>query len=64
MSAVDGLQGQCPMTFLRSDRNWAEDLVFEIGDLRIRHTGIVKFELFANEVAIAASEVRVTFLGE
>jgi hypothetical protein len=50
--------------FMSNSRTIAQDLVFKMGTILIRRTGIVRFELYANEVVLSDWEIRLQPLGD
>lgn len=51
------------VVFTRHDRNIAVEQVFRLLDLRVARSGVLRFELFANEVVVASWDMRVVEIG-
>jgi hypothetical protein len=50
--------------FISRSRSIAQDLVFDVSAIPIRQTGIVRFELYANELVLSVWEIRLQPLGD
>lgn len=51
------------VSFSKQNHNMAAELVVRIHDLRLDSPGVVQFELFANEIPLAAWDLRIIASG-